>query len=98
MTSRSKGDSANRARALVQIYNQAYNGGDHDLETSAADLIADLIHLAEIEGWEFPRILRRALYHQGCENADPGGGGLDCPNDDPMWWSVLEELQHGPNG
>lgn len=63
-------------RAANTLLAGGYISEHMGLDNSIADLIADLLHLAEQNGLDTEHITERALWHQSSERADallPGG-------------------------
>lgn len=58
-------DRAEKARAAVEHY-----CGDPDLETSIGDVLGDLRHLCDEQGFDFDALLERGRDHYDYELAD----------------------------
>jgi hypothetical protein len=54
-----------RAYKMQLILHKHYD--EHDEETSAMDCLADLMHLANVKGWDFPELVRRSGEHEEAE-------------------------------
>lgn len=52
-------DRAERARRIVKAYGQEVGQPDEDLETNLGDLLADLMHLCEVDQVDFEECLDR---------------------------------------
>jgi len=64
-------DRAERARDIVDAYNRRHNGADGDLATSAADLLADILHAADhMTGWNAAGLIDRARMHHAAETEE----------------------------
>ena len=64
MTTENNATRADRAYRLTLIYRQ-WTGGEDDPETVLGDLLADLMHNADIEGSDFDAALDRArMYYE----------------------------------
>lgn len=68
MTEPTTTERANRARRALKIY--GYKKTDHpdDRQDTITDLITDLMHFANVEGYDFATSLRRAEIHFDAEN------------------------------
>ena len=57
---------ASRAEYVIKRYN--YLGGDPDFgATNASDLLTDLLHLCDREGWDWNAVLARAFRNYNAE-------------------------------
>jgi len=70
-------DRAEWARQALAVLTATTYGGDHpdtmdhgDLETAVYDLIADLLHYAERQGFDTDEIIRSALFHFEAERME----------------------------
>jgi hypothetical protein len=75
-------DRAERAAGILTDYNAEHNGADGDLLTSAADLIADILHLADRDGADIGALIDRARMHHDDEETEEEAAPV--PLADPM--------------
>jgi len=71
MTEPTNRDRGERAVRILAAYNANHNAADGDLTTSAADLIADILHAADLmTGWDGAALIDRARMHHEAETEE----------------------------
>ena len=67
-----------RAKSLTTVLNKTYD--PYGKRCNAIDVLTDLRHLCDVNGWDFADLDRQAYDHYATEKA---AGGLFDPN--PQW-------------
>lgn len=65
-------DRAEWARVGVMAFADETGIGNEDMHTQIGDLLADLMHLADLEGLDWETVVRRATMHYEDEIAELG--------------------------
>lgn len=81
-------ERADRARVTCAVY-AALGDEDSLLRETVVDLLADLRHLARVEGFDFERASSMAEIHANSEGDEEGGEGAAVVLDEPEIVSIL---------
>ena len=73
MTEPTNKDRGNRVITLLDAYTEIVYSGDEGESWVIVDFIADLLHLAHLQGHNAGAIMRSAMLHFETETQDRGG-------------------------
>lgn len=75
---------ADRASGTLYLYGCAAGQPNEDLQTQATDLLADLMHLCDRDGFSFTGLVDSARVHADAERSEADGYACqDCGEADP---------------
>lgn len=75
MTDPTNKERGNRVITLLNAYTEIVEPGDENEDWIITDFIADLLHLANLRGFNAKRIMREAMIHFETEIASEEGQG-----------------------